>query len=111
MKILRKTANAVLYTHPISKSLNTNIGKYTFLDFRKNIFHPATNFTKSLIKTLFQSAVTPAWQTWKLNLMDLTKIYSKTHRLQKRNYATVRKKKIAQSEEPTSLKMFYITLK
>ena len=81
MKILRKTANAVLYglTHPISKSLNTNIGKYTFLDFRQNIFHPATNFTKSLIKTLFQSAVTPAWQTWKLNLMDLTKIYSKKH--------------------------------
>ena len=42
--------------------------------------------------------------------MDALKKYWKTHPLQKQNYATVWKKKIAQWEEPASLKMFYTTL-
>ena len=42
--------------------------------------------------------------------MDIIRKYSKTHRLQKQNYATVWKNEIAQWEEPASLKMFYTTL-
>ena len=42
--------------------------------------------------------------------MDIIRKYSKTHHLQNQNYATVWKKKIAQLEEPASLKMFYTTL-
>ena len=52
IKTVEKIKNAILHrlTHPTINCLRRKPVN-TFLDFSTNIFHSATNFTKSLIKT------------------------------------------------------------
>ena len=51
MKILVKIANAISYGLPHSTANRWRTSVNTFLGFSTNIFHRATNFAKSLIKT------------------------------------------------------------
>ena len=100
-----RKCNVIWFNTPYSKSLKINIGCF-FLDFSTNIFHRATNFAKSL---RLSYSYMPNLKT-KIDEHN-KKTLKNTLPPKAKSCNCLKKKKIAQWEEPASLKMFYTTLK
>ena len=84
-----KIENAILYgfDQTYSKSLNTNIGKYFFRLLNKQ-FPPGHKLSEIFNKNTLKLSHF-CIPNLKAKIDEHNKKYSKTHRLQKLNYATV----------------------